>query len=153
MVGMVVFDAKNLLGAKEVIFQTHLYNIIYMYILCTHYLCLLIFLFDIHLHNTVRYSTHASFRKTMMSYEEVDGAGGPKVIKLVHKHENSQSLLPTDGFAILLNRTTELFPKKTKPETDSCLTTSRAFCLRNSWYYPPKMQLLVIKPGQFCVPG
>lgn len=56
----------------------------------------------------------------MKSYEEVDGAGAPKVIKLVHKHENSQSLLPTDGFAILLNRTTEmqkkLFPieKKTK---------------------------------------
>lgn len=42
----------------------------------------------------------------MKSYEEVDGA--PKVIELVHKHENSQSLLPTDAFAILLSLTTEM---------------------------------------------
>lgn len=105
---------ENLLGAKEVIFQTHLYNILdilSIIIYCVHiiFVCLL---FVWHYIIPKRYCTHASFRKTLKSYEEVDGAGGTKVIKLVHKHENSQSLLPTDGFAILLNRTTELFPKK-----------------------------------------
>lgn len=143
---------ENLLGAKDIP-NPSLPSIIYIIYTLS---CLLIFLFDIHLHNTVHYCTHASFRKK--NYEVVRRSRWSPKSDWACSQTRELAVSTTNWcFCHPVKphywNVKQLFPKKTKPETDFCLTTSGAFCLRNSWYYPEKMQMLVIKPGHFFVPG